>query len=66
MSYEVLYERKYVPFYPIVSNFPVETLDDMSFNDLPNDVYGKLLIGLAGYQPIWMYKTVNKMNIVKK
>lgn len=66
MSYEVKYEKRYVSFYPIISNFPVEERDDRQYKDLPEDVYGKLLIGMAGYQPIWMYKTVKKNEIIQK
>ena len=66
MSYQAKYENKYVPFYPIILNFPLEEPDNRAFKDLPDNVYGKLLIGMAGYQPIWMYKTIKKIELMQK
>ena len=63
MTYKAKYQNKFVPFYPIVSNFPVEEFDIRNLENMPEKIFGKLLIGMAGYNPIWLYKTVQKTEL---
>lgn len=61
---QILYEGKWVDFYPIVR--PVvyrEELDKRPLEELDEEVYGKFVMGMMGYVPAWMYKTVKKSEI---
>lgn len=61
---KILYEDKWVDFYPIVR--PIlyrEELDQRPYEELEDEVYGKFIVGMVGYIPAWMYRTVKKTDI---
>lgn len=61
---KILYENKWVEFYPIVRPiYYKEQLDNRLYEELEDEVYGKFVAGMVGYIPAWMYKTVKKTDI---
>ena len=60
---EILYKNKWCEFQPIQLDYMIEAIDKRLLEELPDKVYGKICIGVCGYKPIWMYKTVDKKNV---
>ena len=61
---KVFHKDKWIEFYPIIR--PVvgaEKLDNRPIEELEDKVFGKGIFGYAGYQPIWIYLTVDKKDI---
>ncbi len=61
---KVFYSNEWREFYPI--RRPVvgkEELDTRPYESLDDEVFGKLIMAIVGYQPVWMYKTVKKSEI---
>lgn len=53
----------YVEFYPILSTDltgECDTITNKKLVELPEHVYGKYVGGISGYQPWWVYVTINK------
>ena len=48
---------EWIEFYPIDI---MDSLDKRSLDDLPNEITGKYISGVVGYNPVWSYITVNK------
>ena len=68
MSYKAFHNGKWIPFYPLQpatiywgeredSRPPTEVLS-------ASEIYGKALINVLGFHPVWLYKTFPK-NYVK-
>jgi hypothetical protein len=53
-------ENKWVGFYPM-KNFDQE--DTRSLAEMEDEVYGKYIGGLCGYQPWWVHLTVKKSKL---
>ena len=60
---EILYKNKWCEFQPIQLDYMIEAIDKRLLEELPDKVYGKICIGVCGYKPIWIYKTVDKKNV---
>lgn len=60
---EILYKDKWREFQPIKLDYMIEEIDKRSLEELPDKVYGRICIGICGYNPMWMYNTVEKINI---
>lgn len=43
-----------------------DTLNDLPLQDLPAKIYGKFVGGICGYQPWWVYVTVDKSKLREK
>jgi len=57
---EVLYNNKWCSFHPLSSVVYGEEFDYRPLEELPNKVYGKILGGVCGYEPWWIFSTVEK------
>lgn len=68
MDLEAFDGGKWKTFFPLnLSLFDIDDYNKSSFENLPNEVYGKLFNGMCGYNPVWTYLTVKKKDIrVKK
>ena len=60
---KILYNGKYCNFYPLKSVIYGDELDHTLYSGLPDKVYGKILGGVCGYEPWWVYKHVNRKDI---
>ena len=43
-----------------------DVLHEVSLSELPTRVYGKFVGGICGYQPWWVYTTVDKSELREK
>jgi hypothetical protein len=68
MSLEAFDRGEWKTFFPLnFSYLDQDNYNNTSFENLPNEIYGKLLNGVCGYNPVWTYLTVNKKNVrIKK
>jgi hypothetical protein len=60
---QVFWEKQWKTFHPLSSVIYGEEFDYRPLEELPNKVYGKLIGGVAGYQPWWVYGTFDKKDI---
>ncbi len=61
---KVLHNGKWLEFCPIIRPIVgIEQLDKRPFEDLEEEVYGKAIYAIVGYQPVWIYLTVKKKDI---
>jgi hypothetical protein len=64
MSLQCLYDKQWKPFYPLKTPIVYEEeTDTRQLSELPDRVYGKLIGGMAGYQPWYIYLTVDKKDV---
>ena len=52
---------EWTQFYPFLDI--TESIDTRPLEELPNDVMGKYIIGVAGYNPIWAIVTIDKSKL---
>ena len=55
-----------VEFYPLSMPNVDDEIDKRCLNELPDVLFGKVMMGVAGYNPIWKYITINKKEIIEK
>ena len=55
-----------VEFYPLSMPNVDDEIDKRPLDELPDVLFGKVMIGVAGYNPIWKYITINKKEIIEK
>ena len=60
---ETLYNNKWCSFYPLSSVVYGDEYDDRTLSELPEKIYGKLIGGVCGYQPWWVYLKVDKKDV---
>ena len=60
---QAFYNNKWCSFYPLSSVVYGEEFDDRKLEELPNTIYGKLVSGVCGYEPVWVYLKVEKNNV---
>ena len=52
-----------VEFFPLSMPNVDDELDKRPLSELPDVLFGKVMMGVAGYNPIWKYITINKQDI---
>ena len=60
---QIYHEGRWVQFYPIKYCDMAgegDTLDTRALSEMEDEIYGKYVGGVSGYQPWWVYKTVSK------
>ena len=63
IKYLLKHENRLVEFYLIDITDTVINVKKESIENLPEEVLGKYVSGVVGYNPVWTYKTVNKKEL---
>ena len=64
IKYLLKHENRLVEFYLIDITDTVINVKKESIENLPEEVLGKYVSGVVGYNPVWTYKTVNKKELL--
>ena len=53
-------------FFPLSMPNVNDELDSRPLAELPETLFGKVIIGVAGYNPIWKYITIAKQDLIEE
>ena len=53
-------------FFPLSMPNVNDELDPRPLAELPDTLFGKIIIGVAGYNPIWKYITIAKQDLIEE
>ena len=65
LELQFLHNGKWTKFYPVdcSSLIDEQKVNYNNIDSIPDHVYGKYVHGYAGYNPVWMYKSLNKKKL---